>query len=105
MYKIIVVLIFMLLIANVGFAACDCSNPTGGMDKLADQTYQDMQFSEKVILDRVEIYLDQLANGEITIEQFKGYLNDIKNLTEMYRIYEGVKYSTETYITDIRDNK
>jgi hypothetical protein len=99
------VLIFMLFIANAGFAACNCSDPTGGMDKLADQTYQDMQFSEKVILDRVEVYLDQLANGKITIEQFKGYLDDIKDLTEMYRIYEGMKYSTETYITDIRDNR
>ena len=98
MYKTIMVLIFMLFIANIGFAACNCGDPTGGMDKLADQTYQDMQFSEKVILDRVEIYLDQLANGKITIEQFKGYLDDIKNLTKMYRIYEGVKYSTETYI-------
>jgi hypothetical protein len=99
------VLIFMLFIANIGFAACNCGDPTGGMDKLADQTYQDMQFSEKVIVDRVEVYLDQLALGKITVEQFKGYLNDIKDLTEMYRIYKGVKYSTETYIIDIRDNR
>jgi len=30
MYKIIVVLIFVLFIANVGFVAWDCSNLTGG---------------------------------------------------------------------------
>lgn len=36
--------------------------------------------------EKLERYLDQLATGAITKEQFKEYVEDIKNLTEMEKL-------------------
>lgn len=36
--------------------------------------------------EKLERYLNQLASGEITKEQFKGYVEDIRDLTEMEKL-------------------
>ena len=36
--------------------------------------------------EKLELYLNQLANGQITKEQFQGYVCDIRDLTEMHAL-------------------
>ena len=33
--------------------------------------------------EKLELYLNQLAAGRITVDQFEGYVSDIRDLTEM----------------------
>ena len=53
--------------------------------------------SEEFIRDqaqKVEQYLDQLAKGEITKEQFCGYMQDIKDLIELQSLKMAVAAKT-----------
>ena len=55
-------------------------------DELKDLVKDAKSDSEEFIKrqgEKLERYLNQLAEGTITPNQFKGYMNDIKKLTEM----------------------
>ena len=44
--------------------------------------------------EKLELYLSQLAAGKITKEQFEGYVQDIKDLTEMQALKMSVAAKT-----------
>lgn len=55
-------------------------------DELKDLVKTAKEDSEEFIKrqgEKLELYLNQLAMGEVTKEQFEGYILDIRDLTEM----------------------
>ena len=54
---------------------------------------------------KLERYLNQLASGKITEEQFQGYMEDIRDLTEMQSLKMRVsaKASAQRLVTGIED--
>ena len=55
-------------------------------DELKDLVKTAKEDSEEFIRrqgEKLELYLNQLARGEITKEQFEGYILDIRDLSEM----------------------
>ena len=54
---------------------------------------------------KLERYLNQLASGKITEEQFQGYMEDIRDLTEMQslKMRVGAKASAQRLIAEIEE--
>lgn len=55
--------------------------------------------------EKLELYLNELANGQITKEQFEGYVSDIRDLTEMQALKMSVaaKASAQRLVEGITD--
>jgi hypothetical protein len=53
------------------------------LSKLILSTKQDSEAFLQRQAEKLELYLNQLAQGVITKEQFEGYVTDIKDLTNM----------------------
>jgi hypothetical protein len=55
--------------------------------------------------EKLELYLNQLAAGRITIEQFEGYVTDIRDLTELRALKMSVagKASAQRFVKGITE--
>jgi len=61
---------------------------------LVKDTRKDQESFIKRQGEKLELYLNQLATGKITKEQFEGYVQDIKDLTEMQALKMSVAAKT-----------
>lgn len=77
----------------------------GEIKNLLDFAQNDLEEFIKEQGKKIEKYLNQLADGKITKEQFKSYITDIKALVEMKKLQFAVaaKASAQRLVEGIAD--
>jgi hypothetical protein len=77
----------------------------GELNKFLQMAKTDSEDFIKRQGEKMELYLNQLAAGKITKDQFEGYINDIKDLTEMQALKMSVaaKARVQSLVKGITD--